>query len=143
MIHRLLPLAVVSLSLGCSAPPSDDAAASSDDALSAIGPARTGPPTRLPIVLVRGFRASPQKNGFVTVAAALRADGHEVVEVTLPPHDSSEVRARTLAHELDPVVLADRPEIGAGGESGTHRDSGFDHVRFYRDLAFELAAKGF
>jgi triacylglycerol lipase len=34
-------------------------------------------------------------------------------------------------------------EIGAGGERGTHADSGFDHVRFYRDLAFELAAKGF
>jgi triacylglycerol lipase len=34
-------------------------------------------------------------------------------------------------------------EVGGGFRSGTHFDSGFDHVRFYRNTAFELAGKGF
>jgi triacylglycerol lipase len=90
--------------IACAAQPAEDSASSSDDALTAIGPTPSGDPARYPIVLVHGFRASPTMNGFKNVAAALRADGHEVVEPTLPPHESSEIRARALATALEPVV---------------------------------------
>ncbi len=90
-----------SLLFACAAPSGGEPSASSDDALTAQP---SGSPAKYPIVLVHGFRASPQRNGFTGVAAALREDGHDVFEATLPPHDSSEVRARTLATELAPMV---------------------------------------
>jgi triacylglycerol lipase len=107
MFHRLLALTIAISTVACAAasPPSEDeATGASEEAITVLGPAPSGSPARYPIVLVHGFRASPSKYGFSNVAAALRADGHEVVEAALPPHESSEARARSLATQLAPVV---------------------------------------
>src|SRR5437763_890862 len=53
---------VSSISLfACAVPAADEPSSSSDDALTAQP---SGSPARYPIVLVHGFRASPQQNGF-------------------------------------------------------------------------------
>src|SRR5687768_8713688 len=56
-----------------------------------------GDPARYPIVLVHGFNASPQKNGFgPEVVRALCDDGHAVFVPALPAFASAEVRAEKL-----------------------------------------------
>lgn len=96
--------------LGCSA--SADSAppdATSDDALTAA-PAIVDDPhghaTRYPIVLVHGFNASPTApwGSFYRVPEVLRADGHVVFVPSLPPYDSTTVRARSLAAQLDDAL---------------------------------------
>jgi triacylglycerol lipase len=96
---------VTGIAIGCAAPAADsEAVDSSQDELRAIGPEPSGHATRYPVVLVHGFRGSPTQFGFKNVAVALQRDGHEVIEVTLPPHGSAETRGRALASQLEPVV---------------------------------------
>jgi triacylglycerol lipase len=102
---RFALLSTIALA-GCAAPAdvTDESVESSQDELRAIGPTPSGHAARYPFVLVHGFRGSPTKWGFKNVARALRADGHEVIEATLPPHGSAETRGRALAAQLEPVV---------------------------------------
>ena len=65
----------------------------------------SGDPTRYPIVLVHGFNASPQKNGFgPEVVRALCDDGHAVFAPALPAHASAEARAEKLAQSVDAIL---------------------------------------
>ena len=64
-----------------------------------------GDPTRFPIVLVHGFNASPQKNGFgPAVVRALCDDGHAVFAPALPPFASTQVRSVALADAIDAIL---------------------------------------
>lgn len=75
----------------------DDAKCDSPD--SADNPlVPSGDPTRLPIVLIHGFNASPAKNGFgPEVVQALCDDGHAVFAPETPAFASVEDRADALA----------------------------------------------
>ena len=95
---------ILCVAAGCAAPASDENVETSHDELRAIGAEPAGHASRYPFVLVHGFRGSPSKFGFENVAAALRSDGHEVIEVTLPPHGSAETRGRAIASQLESVV---------------------------------------
>jgi triacylglycerol lipase len=65
----------------------------------------SGAPAQFPIVLVHGFNASPQKNGFgPDVVRALCADGHAVFAPALPAFASAEVRADALARAVDAIL---------------------------------------
>jgi triacylglycerol lipase len=70
------------------------------------GPEPHGNPTKFPIVLVHGFMASPTSfwGSFFKVPETLRADGHTVFVPTLPPFDSVEVRAESLARQLEDIL---------------------------------------
>src|SRR5262245_6237851 len=70
-----------------------------------LGPEPAGDPTRYPIVLAHGFDASPTNRwAFNGVAEALRADGHRVHVAMVPPYDSPEVRAASLAKHVDEAL---------------------------------------
>src|SRR5690348_244037 len=66
-----------------------------------IGPEPSGDPTQYPIVLVHGFKASPEKDGFWGIAEALQADGHKVYVARTPPFQSADVRATYLQETVD------------------------------------------
>ncbi len=62
-------------------------------------------PTRFPIVLVHGFNASPQKNGFgPEVVSALCADGHSVFAPQTPAFASAAERGEVLADAIDAIL---------------------------------------
>lgn len=69
-----------------------------------------GEPAEHPLVLVHGFNASPEKNGFgPEVVRALCADGHSVFAPALPPFASVAARAEVLAQTID-AALAGAPD---------------------------------
>src|SRR4029079_7079929 len=69
-----------------------------------IGPEPSGSATAYPIVLAHGMGASTSHFGFFEVANALRADGHTVYEGNVPPFQSAEVRAKSLAAIVDQAL---------------------------------------
>src|SRR5262245_17941621 len=94
-------LAMVGLA-GCG----DDGQAESqqDDLLGkaeVLGPDPDGAPTRLPIVLAHGLGGSRDFLFFYRVADVLRSDGHLVYEGEVPPFQSAEIRAESLAETVD------------------------------------------
>lgn len=78
----------------------------SQESATPIGPEPSGTPTRYPIILVHGFKASPEKDGFWGIAEALRADGHTVYVARTPPFQSADIRAKYLQETVD-QALAD------------------------------------
>lgn len=69
-----------------------------------IGPDPEGSAARYPLVLVHGFM---DKGGaFVGLEPALRADGHVVERVSLPPLAPVAVRAEHLAAQVDAILAA-------------------------------------
>ncbi len=108
-----LAIVVAALSTGaCTDAPSEEHAPADDDGGKAdradspdnpLVPAGTN--TKHPIILVHGFAASPQFNGFTEdVAWALCADGHSVFLPTLPAFASSDTRSRHLASVVDSIL---------------------------------------
>lgn len=72
--------------------------------MGAIGPDPEGNAAQYPIVLVHGFM---DKGGaFVGLEDALRADGHVVERVSLPPIAPVAVRAEHLAAQVDAILAA-------------------------------------
>ncbi|HTL36549.1 MAG TPA: alpha/beta fold hydrolase [Kofleriaceae bacterium] len=72
-----------------------------------------GLPTQYPLVLVHGFNASAEKNGFgPEVVEALCADGHAVFAPSLPPFASAETRAAALAKAIDSALAGDADACG-------------------------------
>lgn len=70
----------------------------------AIGPDPEGDAAQYPIVLVHGFM---DKGGaFIGLEDALRADGHVVERVSLPPIAPVAVRAEALAEQVDAILAA-------------------------------------
>ncbi len=68
-----------------------------------IGPDPAGGPAKYPLVLVHGFM---DKGGaFVGLEPALRADGHVVELVSLPPVAPIAVRAERLAQQVDAILV--------------------------------------
>lgn len=64
-----------------------------------------GSPTRYPIVLVHGFAASPQRNGFnAATAQSLCDDGHSVFLPSLSAFAGNLRRAQELATEIDGIL---------------------------------------
>lgn len=69
-----------------------------------IGPDPEGSATTYPLVLVHGFM---DKGGaFVGLESRLRADGHVVERVSLPPLAPVAVRAEYLAEQVDEILAA-------------------------------------
>lgn len=108
---RVISFVVVTALCACAAEaPSEEPAGDVDgkvDSPDSADNPRTpaGDPARYPIVLVHGFNASPQKNGFGPESvAALCADGHAVFAPALPAFASAEVRAEALAREVDAIL---------------------------------------
>ncbi len=65
----------------------------------------SGRPAKYPIVLVHGFAASPERNGFnAETAQALCNDGHSVFVPTLPAFAGNARRAAVLAAEVDRIL---------------------------------------
>lgn len=90
---------------GCAAPvETGDQPAADEISARLLGPDPQGHATRYPIVLVHGFNASPQVNGFYHVAEALTADGHAVVTADLPPYLPPARRAPLLAQQIDAAM---------------------------------------
>lgn len=76
-----------------------------DCAAPPLGPDPKGAPTRYPIVVHHGFaggHAGPL--AYAGVDAALRADGHVVVQTEVPPFDATEVRVEHLRADVDAVL---------------------------------------
>jgi triacylglycerol lipase len=73
-----------------------------------LGPEPAGHATRYPIVLVHGFMGTAQSPlwSFYKLADTLRADGHLVIEASLPPFDAPAARARVLATQIDAAIAA-------------------------------------
>lgn len=94
----------------------------SDCDLEPLGPTPMGEPTRYPIVLAHGFMGSDTNFwSFYRLASVLEADGHTVVEAQVPPFHSVEVRAQTLAEQIDMVLDqtgADRVNLVAHSMGG-------------------------
>ena len=107
---RAISFVLVTALCACAAEAGDDVAADGDGKAdspdSADNPRTpTGDPARYPIVLVHGFNASPQKNGFgPEVVRALCDDGHAVFAPALPAFASAEVRGEALAREVDNIL---------------------------------------
>jgi len=69
-----------------------------------IGPDPEGNAAKYPLVLVHGFM---DKGGaFIGLEDALRADGHKVERVSLPPIAPVAVRAEALAEQVDAILAA-------------------------------------
>lgn len=69
-----------------------------------IGPDPEGSAAKYPIVLVHGFM---DKGGaFIGLEDELRADGHVVERVSLPPIAPVAVRAESLAEQVDAILAA-------------------------------------
>lgn len=105
-------LVLVSIALAACAGEGDSEPMAESDLRDAkpLGPDPSGEPTRHPILLAHGFNAAPgAPGGFTGVAEALRDDGHDVREAKVQPFQSVEVRAETLALEVD-RALADGAE---------------------------------
>ncbi|MCX4245338.1 esterase/lipase family protein [Paraliomyxa miuraensis] len=67
-----------------------------------VGPDPEGSAAQYPLVLVHGFM---DKGGaFIGLEPALRADGHEVERVSLPPIAPVAVRAEHLAAQVDAIL---------------------------------------
>lgn len=92
----------------------DDSGGKSDSPDSRDNPkVPSGDATRLPIVLVHGFNASPTSFGFgPEVVSALCDDGHAVFAPALPPFASIETRGDELAIEIDRVLAGGVDECG-------------------------------
>jgi triacylglycerol lipase len=76
-----------------------------------LGPDPSGQPTRHPIVLVHGFKASPEMDGFFGVAEALRADGHKVFVARTPPFQGADVRATFLRQTVDQALASGAAKV--------------------------------
>ncbi len=76
-----------------------------DEPPAPLGPEPSGSPTRYPILLAHGFNTSTTNFWrFNGVDVALAADGHRVVLGSVPPFDTSAVRATYLAQQVDALV---------------------------------------
>jgi triacylglycerol lipase len=87
-----------------------------------LGPEPEGEAAKYPFVLAHGFDASPENRwGFYGVKEALEADGHQVFVAEVPPYQSVDIRAQSLATEVDNALLvsgADRVNIIAHSMGG-------------------------
>ena len=84
-------------------PSADGKSDSPDSADNPLNP--SGRPAKYPIVLVHGFAASPERNGFnAETAQALCNDGHSVYVPALPAFAGNARRAAVLAAEVDAIV---------------------------------------
>lgn len=76
-----------------------------DDPAESLGAVPSGQAARYPILLAHGFNTSTTNFWrFNDVDVALAADGHEVVLGSVPPFDSSRVRATYLADQVDELL---------------------------------------
>jgi len=124
----------------------DDAAGgkadSPDSSDNPLDPA--GDPARFPIVLVHGFNASPQRNGFgLEVVSALCADGHAVFDPALPPFASVETRSTALADAVDRALSGAADDCGVTPAEPPAKVNLIAHSMGGLDARFLVASLGY
>ena len=60
-------------------------------------------PTKFPVVLLHGLGAGPSSFD-AAIPAAMKADGDAVFEITAPPYESPEERAKAIAPQLEDIL---------------------------------------
>jgi len=103
-----------------------------------------GAPARFPVVLVHGFNASPEQNGFgPEVVAALCADGHAVFAPALPPFASVETRSEALAAAVDAALAGAADDCGVTPAAPPAKVNLIAHSMGGLDSRFLVASLGY
>jgi triacylglycerol lipase len=90
-------------------------------------------------LLLRQGRRADAMDVTLLPMAALTAHGTE-----LRPNDGMATVASAMWGNFRGCIPADHlDEVGQVNDTGMNTRTGFDHLRFYRTIAFELATKGF
>jgi triacylglycerol lipase len=113
---RLLVGGLIALTSACASSTSSDSTDESksnlgENEVAPLGPDPAGKQAKYPIVLVHGFKASPEKDGFFGIAEALKADGHAVFVARTPPFQSADKRATYLQQTVDEALATGAPKV--------------------------------
>jgi len=104
----------------------------------------SGVPADYPIVLVHGFNASPERNGFgPEVVAALCGDGHAVFAPALPPFASVETRSQALAEAVDAALAGAADDCGVTPDAPPAKVNLIAHSMGGLDARFLVASLGY